>query len=57
LPKPSSVGARSTVTPRWPTGENLMVLFWPEKIALLASMPTLVASTSKAHTSSMSRMW
>ncbi len=57
LPRPSCVMPRSTVTPVCGTSANLKVLFCPSQIASERSLPTLVLSTSKAATNSMSRMW
>ena len=57
LPSPSWVMPRSTVTPMWGTSMNLIVLFWPEKIASERSLPTFSLSMSNAATNSTSRMW
>ena len=50
-------GPAGRSTPRSPTAANRMVLFWPAKIALPRSTPTLAASTSKAATNSTSPTW
>ena len=57
LPRPSCVMPRSTLTPRFGTSANLIVLFWPDQIASERSLPTFSASMSKAATNLMSRMW
>ena len=57
LPRPSWVMPRSTVTPMCGTSMNLIVLFWPEKIASERSLPTFSLSTSNAATNSTSLMW
>ena len=49
------VGPRCTVTPVGGTSANLMVLFSLAPIASARSLPTFLASTSKAATNSTSR--
>ena len=57
LPRPSWVIPRSTFTPIFGTSANLIVLFWPDQIALDRSLPTLSLSMSKAAVNSMSLTW
>ena len=45
---------RCTGTSRFSTSANLIVLFWPDQIASLRSLPTLSASMSNAAENSMS---
>ena len=57
LPRPSCVMPRWTSTPSCGTSANLSVLFWPAQIASERSLPTLLASMSKAAEKSMSLTW